>query len=214
MMKKYSLILFSILLSAFVCVTSASNLSPAQQLSDFLSSYKTFQANYRSETLNDLGQRIRSSQGKVFIERPNFFRWQVEKPSKQILIANKQFFWIYDVDLSQATKQKLHLSNIINPASILAGDAQELIKYFKIERVQNPDDEDEILLQLTPLEEENAGFTKITLRFKNDRLVGMDVTDNLEQNTQYRFSDIKINVSLASDLFNFTPPPGVDVISK
>ena len=52
------------------------------------------------------------------------------------------------------------------------------------------------------------------VNFDKGELRSMFLADKLNQITQLTFSNSKRNLSLAPDLFSFTPPPGVDVIGR
>jgi outer membrane lipoprotein carrier protein len=64
---------------------------------------------------------------------------------------------------------------------------------------------------LLPRDKE-ATFDRLLLGFDNDSLRQMELHDSFGQTTRLSFSEIKINLSLDSSLFIFTPPEGVDVV--
>ena len=40
------------------------------------------------------------------LERPGRFRWQTKEPMEQLVVADGQKMWVYDVDLEQVTVKK------------------------------------------------------------------------------------------------------------
>jgi len=54
----------------------------------------------------------------------------------------------------------------------------------------------------------------VRIGFRNGDLASMFLADKLNQVTQLTFTNPKRNTKLASDLFKFVPPPGVDVIGR
>ncbi len=141
--------------------------------------------------------------------RPGKFRWEVDSPNKQIIIANGSTLWIYDVDLQQATRQRISEGGS-NPAVLLTGDVSRVIKQFKITTIKR---RSELWYQLTPISS-HSSFTLVQMRFQKGGLVDMWVKNNLGQATRFNFYDVKLNVPLSTSLFNFKPPHGVDVLKQ
>ena len=50
--------------------------------------------------------------------------------------------------------------------------------------------------------------------FLKDILGMMIIIDNLEQTTRIDFSDLKKNITLSSDLFNFNVPDNADIFDE
>ena len=73
--------------------------------------------------------------------------------------------------------------------------------------------EDNFVLELAP-KEPNAALSKLTLTVdkKTYYVVQADVFDGLGNVTRTRFMDIKTNVGLPNSFFNFTIPPGTEVL--
>jgi outer membrane lipoprotein carrier protein len=58
----------------------------------------------------------------------------------------------------------------------------------------------------------DTDFVEFRLGFVRGELRAMELEDKLKQTTRIEFSDVKRNARLASSLFEFSPPAGVDVI--
>ena len=69
------------------------------------------------------------------------------------------------------------------------------------------------VLELTP-KETNPVLSKLTLTVDKDShyVVQADVFDGLGNVTRTRFLEIKTNLSLPSSFFQFTIPPGTEVL--
>lgn len=183
---------------------------PVNTLSLLLKSFNTYQANFSQKTLSEQGSVIQTSNGVMMIKRPGHFRWESNKPTKQILITDGKVLWIYDVDLAQATKQMLASRTTIDPAMLLSGSLKDLNASFIVTlRVIGEDK----IFTLLP-KKQNMGFSKVTLKFHKNVLVAMTVINNLAQTTEFDFSDVELNKLLANALFTFTPPKGVDVVAQ
>src|SRR5438105_3435289 len=91
-----SLIIFFISMSGH-----ADDHSP--NLANLLDAVKSMQANFTQTVYDNHGKSVQTSYGRMAIERPGKFRWEVTKPIPQLIIANESRLWIYDPDLQQVT---------------------------------------------------------------------------------------------------------------
>lgn len=67
--------------------------------------------------------------------------------------------------------------------------------------------------QLRPKTANNV-YQWIKLNFINGIITSMIMADNLGQQSEIDFSNVKINSTLSGSLFKFNPPSGVDVIDN
>ena len=116
----------------------AAQLTATQQLQTILNSYRSYQANFDQRTTSSQRQHItKRSQGRLYILKPGRFRWETDRPTQQIIIANGNVLWIYDKDLMQATRQTLKQQKQTDPASLLTGNVNQLGKLYRIELKKN-----------------------------------------------------------------------------
>lgn len=193
--------LMAIILLLFPIITMA---TPNQQLSDLLSNFHSMQANF-VQTVNN--QR---TTGTMALQRPGKFRWQVNQPNKQIIIADGDNIWIYDVDLEQAIKQKMDAKYNVNPAMLLTGSITELQKYFTVTTLKT--NKPGQWFELKPKQQQNTMFQAIQIQFVNQQLKSMLIIDNMGNHSAIIFSNVVLNSQLKSALFKFVVPKGVDVI--
>jgi len=198
-----TLVLFVILVPAHA--------TPASDLNDLLTSMTTLRANYTQTTVDPKFQDKQVVQGKALLARPNQFRWEVEKPFQQLLVADGKQLWIYDADLAQVTVQPLQDNLKDTPALLLAGDPSAVNDHFKVKTKDTGFGEK--TFELTPTDEDSL-VLGVQLTFKGTIISKMVLIDNLHQIVTIEFSQAKINETLPQDLFRFTPPPGVDVIGN
>lgn len=59
-----------------------------------------------------------------------------------------------------------------------------------------------------------ANFQRIKLVFRQNSLTGLELYDQLGQVTTVQLSQIKLNPKLATGLFQFKTPKGVDVVQQ
>ncbi len=200
MLKKIFLTLF--ILSFSLAVFAA---TPTQQLTKLLSNFQAMQADF-TQVVNSK----QTNKGTMAIQRPGKFRWQVESPNKQVIIADGKNIWVYDVDLEQAVKQKMNAQYSVNPAMLLSGSVTELQKYFSVVKLNKTPG---LWFEMKP-KQQNAMFQSIQMQFVDGQLKSMLVNDNLGNKSVITFSNAIINPQLNPNLFKFTAPKGVDVIEN
>lgn len=206
---KNRLIYSLIFLLSLPVMALASDQAAANQLSQLLKSYKTYQADFKQVTYSSRNQISQKSSGKLMMLRPGKFRWETNNPTKQIIIANGDTLWVYDIDLQQATKQKINNKNNTNPASLLTGNVSQLLKEFDITKLPGSQNR----FQLKSLNPKNS-FQSVEMTFSKNRLTQINVINNLGQKSDFTFSNIRLNKTLNPKLFEFKPPKGVDVLTE
>ena len=203
--------MFNNLFIMLTCLFSftAFSQTPMQQLEEYLSNFHTMSANFQQTILAKKGQEKNSS-GQMALQRPGKFHWEIVKPNHQIIIADGNNLWIYDIDLEQATKQRLD-KGTNSPASLLSGEVKALQSRFIVTSMRQVGDA--TTFQLKPKSTHDM-IQWIELHFVNKELQKMSVLDNLGQKSIFKFSQIKINTPLSPSLFKFHAPQNVDVIQN
>ncbi len=185
--------------------------SPADvYLERFLTEATTLQAEFEQELRGSDGELVEVAIGSLSLQRPNQFFWEYREPLEQIILADGENLWIYDVDLSQATVTPLDELADATPAMLLSGDLSvrdsfETIEYFSAEGVD--------WVRLAPTES-GADFRSILVGFRAGDLAALELLDALDQVTRIDFTEVEENAELSADLFLFDPPRGVDVIGE
>lgn len=184
--------------------------SPAEDISRLLFSFKTLTAHFNQVTYDANKRPMQNTTGTMALSRPGKFRWEIAAPNAQLLVADTRYLWIYDIDLSQATRQAMDRSKISSPASLLSGSPAELMARFQVvELAKDPTPS----FRLTP---KNAGdlFKQIEISFAAGKLTRMKLFDNLGSLSVFQFSQVTLDPPLAPSVFQFKAPKGVDVIEN
>jgi outer membrane lipoprotein carrier protein len=195
-----------LLLSQAANAAPADNLTAAKRLNKLLTNTKSMTANFSQTTK---GASSGSFSGSMSVQRPNNFRWETKSPAEQLIVANGSSMWIYDKDLEQATNQAVDSQVGNTPALLLSGDPSKIDKNFKI--TQPYDNKNYYVLYP---KSSSASFKNLSVSFSGGKPVMMVLNDTLGQTTSIKFSNIKLNPSINSSQFKFTPPKGVDVINQ
>ena len=160
----------------------------------------------------DLDGNREESKGRMYMRKPDRLRWDYLTPYEQRIIADGTQVWTYDVDLEQVTVREQTEALSRSALSALT-DSSRLERYFEL--INGGEHEGLAWVRLLPRPQPGQPdheFEEIRLGLKDGALVRMRIADRLGQNTDIVFSNLQRNVELDDELFQFTPPPGVDVI--
>jgi outer membrane lipoprotein carrier protein len=182
-----------------------------QKLSSMLNAVKTMQANFKQTVFDNRDKVIQTSYGKMAMQRPGKFRWDVTKPIPQLIIANDSRIWIYDADLQQVTIRPMSKATSDTPALLLSDVDSVLTKDYTVKpsKVVNST----TWFSLKPRNPDNM-FEKIELGFEKDQITEMRLADHLGHTTSVKFQQVQTNKPLSADLFTFKAKSNVDVVDE
>lgn len=217
-MKNNSLILKAIIFTCLILFSILGQAGTATlELETRLQNLNSMQADF-TQVLHTRGGKGHGvdqfSSGKMALQRPGKFRWQILKPQQQLIIADGKDIWIYDIDLEQVTKHKIDYQQTDSPALLLSGSPAIIEKIFTIKKINSATEwQDNIIFELRP-HSSNAMYNSIKLFFNATQLTKMQIEDNLGQESTLTFTNIQINSNLPAKLFQFKLPQGVDLINE
>lgn len=180
----------------------------ADRLRDFFEGLRSLEARFDQVIVQD-GRVIQHTTGELHVARPGRFRWSYMKPFEQLIVTDGETLWVYEPDLEQVTRSALDDSVGNTPAALLSTD-EPLDNLFTISDAGLEDGTAWAMLE--PRAGEETAFERIFLGFDGPALARMEIEDALGQSVLIRFSDLRRNIDLAPELFEFEPPEGVDVI--
>ena len=180
--------------------------TPSEQLTLRLDNIRTMQAAFNQTVVDKSGKVIQKSAGKMALERPGKFRWEVTKPFSQLIITRGSRLWIFDSDLDQVTVRSLSKEAGETPALLLSDRSIRLTNDFYV-TVKGS------WFLLQP-KKADAMFASIEMNFVNNEIREMILKDHLGQTTHIQFLHVTLNKPLSSSLFVFHIPPHVDVIDE
>lgn len=176
----------------------------------FFREVNTFSARFNQVVLDERQSPIQESSGTLWIERPNKFRWDYEKPYKQRIVADGERLWVYDVGLQQVSVRRLSGGLGDTPAMLLAGRGR-LEDNFTIRPLGAQNDIEWV--QLSP-RRKDSGYEDIRIGFALGKLRVLEMVDGFGQVTRVTFQSSRENPRIEPDRFSFTPPEGVDVVGE
>ncbi|HRO61472.1 MAG TPA: outer membrane lipoprotein chaperone LolA [Burkholderiaceae bacterium] len=180
------------------------------QLEQFLSDTQSARGEFTQRVQRAGGQTLESTSGEFAFQRPGKFRWDVQRPFEQLMVADGKQLWFYDKDLNQVTIRELGDALGSTPAAILFGSA-ELERGFTLKDLG--EHAGVAWVEALP-KSADQGFDRIAIGFRNGLPVAMEVNDAFGRVSVFGFSRIERNAQMSPDDFTFTPPPGVDTVRQ
>jgi outer membrane lipoprotein carrier protein len=185
---------------------------PAQtaraQLERFSDGLETLHAAFSQVVVSTDGQLQDSSEGEVWLSRPDLFRWEYGGDFPELVVADGNRIWIYDEMLEQVTVKDQAAASLDSPLALLT-DPHRLDEQFEVREVGATDEAALLELRAQSME---TDFERFLLGLSEDRIVLMVMEDAFGLRTEIRFTDLERNPELDPSLFRFKPPEGSDVI--
>ena len=193
-----------LMLSCYMNVTWADSLD---NLSNLLKPYRAFSADFKQTTLNQGGEAISQMTGELAIAGEAMFYWRTNSPFAQVIVADGDELWVFDEDLYQVQVRPIDEELRSSPAAILSGKVETLDLLFTIKEDQ---DGDIAVYRLEPKAMDEV-TKQIVLSFDGSHLVDLTIKDAL--GNQSLVTLMKVNLGQPeSNIFQFTPPEGADII--
>ncbi len=208
--KSFSSALLGMLGVLAVGFSQPSQASALDKLKSFVENTKSGKAIFTQTVVAKSGRKPQVASGTMTFSRPGKFRWVYEQPYYQLIVGDGEKLWIYDRDLNQVTSKKLAASLGSSPAALLAG-SNELEKNFIL---KEGGAEGEIEWVDAQPKTADTSFEFMRIGFAGGNLRAMELRDNFGQTTRLMFSQFERNPSLATSLFQFTPPKGADLLGE
>lgn len=181
-----------------------------EQLQGFIKNTRSARASFSQSVVDIDGEKLQDSRGVVEFFRPGKFRWHYKEPFEQLVVGDGTTLWVYDKDLSQVTTRQLGQALGSSPAALLAG-SDDVEQFFSLEAIGRKGDYE--WLEAKPNDKDSL-FDRVRMGFDANTLYVMELYDHFGQKTVIRFSAFKRDPVFAAGTFQFTPPPGVDVVSE
>ena len=175
-----------------------------------------FEAQFVQEYVGKVMQRPQKGEGKVYFKKKGKIRWDYRTPNQK-LVSDGRTLWYYQPEENQVFVSEM--SKILQektPLAFLAGEGN-LSRDFSLinfNEALSPGEENYVV-ELAP-REPSPMLSKLVLTVDkaNYIVIQADVIDGLGNITRTRFLNIKTNVSLQDSFFQFTIPPGTEIIKS
>ena len=211
-------IIFFLTLCFFFSSQAKAEASKSFDLKKLEEKYKnteSLEADFTQEVYQVTLARTKTSNGTISLAKPNRVRWETIKPDPNIMVSNGSKLWFYTPAIDSKGKAQIlegSVKELIRQPiyQILTGKAK-LNKEFIIEKIEKPSPE---LTQLELKPRKSVADTKVVfLTVDAKYLITEVLIHHLRGNkTKISLQNTKLGAKLPSQLFNFKPPAGSDVI--
>lgn len=194
------------------CCSAVNASTESSILAERLNNIRTMQADFTQTIITRSAKPLQRSYGKMLLARPGKFRWQVQRPVTQLLVANGKRLWIYDPDLEQVTIRFINQAAGEAPALLLSDANASLARDF-IVKIQKRSGSLLEWFVLIPKNNDSM-LASLMLGFAGQEIREMDLQDHLGHTTVIQFQHVTLNAGVPASAFSFTLPANVDVIDE
>ena len=180
----------------------------AQLLATNLAPYSQFQAAFNQQVTDATGMMINQASGTFTMAQPAKLFWQQNEPSEQTIVSNGSTLWLYDADFEQVTIRNMSDNLSALPATIFAGDAEQLASDYTL---INETTATGARFHLTP-RQQDAQFKSLVVSFNGHVLTDMIIEDFLGQVTNTTFDMIDTEAQVDQMMFEYSIPSGTEII--
>ena len=159
----------------------------------------------------------RSESGHLWIKKPGHMRWDYQTPRVKLFVTDGRTAWFYVPGEHQARRTAIKkLDDLRSPLRYLLGHTrlEKELRGLSLATDLKPEKAGNVLLRGVPagmedrvswllLEVDAQGFIR---RFVMGELDG--------SRTEFRLENQRENATISDAEFNFTPPPGVEVLQN
>lgn len=194
--------------------------SPADQLLAKVQAYydatRDFTAAFKQVYTRVALSKTSESSGTLMIKKPGMMRWEYEKPAKKLFVADGTKLYMYEPEEEQvvvdAAFKTAELSSSIR---FLWGEGR-LADAFdaKLGDPAKHNAPGSNVLELTPKKDATYQRLVLILDPKTNHVTESILYETTGNTNRFRFESPKINTNLSAKVFEFTPPPGVEVVYR
>ena len=206
--RQVAIVIIGIMVSVFTQKLVAS--TGMDHLDRFFQELKTLRADFSQVVLDENLTPLEESSGRLWISRPNRFRWNYHGPFPHQIIADGSKVWVYDVELEQVTVRSQEIALDGTPAVLLAGQENLELDYD----IQDLGLQGSVFWVVLQPKTNDGSFSEVQLGFQENTLRQIQLLDNLGHLTRIVLTHVEENPTISADRFSFTVPEGVDLIGN
>ena len=204
------------LLPALLCLawlpsTAAQALQSVAEARSYLRQLQGVEARFVLRVEDETGQVLENNTGMLHLLRPGRLRWEVATPYPYLLLVDGRKVWSYDQELAQITVRELDDELLRTPAGLLL-EGKHLEQYFDVEG-ERQDANGRYWLRLKSIKE-STQVREMEIGFFLGALEQLRLWDAFGQLTRIQFIKLRQDLEPDPSLFQFVPPPGVEVLDE
>jgi outer membrane lipoprotein carrier protein len=175
---------------------------------------RSIQADFQQELRNPLLGQTTRSRGTLYQRQPDRFLMQFSDPEGDVIVSDGQYFWLYypSVDARQVIRaprgpqgMDMHSQFIGDPVSRFQATSHGR---------ESVGGREAHVLTLVPREPLGYRSLKVWVDTRDHLVRRFELTEETGNVRRFELSNVQANPSLPDRLFQFTPPPGAQVIQR
>ena len=183
-------------------------------MESFYANVQSMEADFVQITRSPTMGTEEEQRGRISLKRPRKMRWDFTRPDRRLFLTDGQQMWIH----SPEDNQVIHYRDVGGMSSggvdSLLSEMDKIDESFNVALVPSVEgqDSDHFSMSLTPKEE--APFKSLLLEVHKGKLTlkRILVVDSFDNETELRFSGVKVNSNLADSQFQFQIPDDAELI--
>jgi outer membrane lipoprotein carrier protein len=182
-----------------------------ERMQGFYERTQDFTADFKQEYLYKTFNRTVVSTGTVAFQKPAKMRWEYLTPSKRTFVLSGERIYALDPEAQTLTKAALPTSQLSASVTFLWGKGK-LSDEFDISRTECKECLGTLLTLVPKKPDARVREVQLDIDPKSAQVRRSIVIDPDGSRNAITFSDLRMNVGLAKDTFQLTPPPGTQII--
>ena len=157
----------------------------------------------------------RTESGVLLLKKPGKMRWDYEQPRQKLFVTNGKTAWFYVPSERQGRKAQVkELSDLRSPLRYLLGKTRlgKELTGLSLAPDVAPLEAGNTVLRGVPKGMEDRVSDVVMEVTPEGRIVRLVIHEVDGATTDFRFRNLVDNPSLADAQFQFTPPPGVEMV--
>jgi outer membrane lipoprotein carrier protein len=158
-------------------------------------------------------ERVES--GTLWLKKPRKMRWEYRSPREKLFVSDGNMVWFYLPAERQLRKTQFKkLDDLRSPLAFLLGKTKLENELQGLSKVtdQSPTTPGNTLLRGVPKAMADRVSDVVLEIAPSNQIARIVLTEVDGATTEFRFKNPKENMELSDTRFQFTPPPGVEIV--
>jgi len=180
------------------------------KLKEKCSEIKTFKANFLQKHYSALTKEEVSDKGIIYYQSPNLIRFEYGAPTKNLFVAKDYTSYFYNSQDNIVYKSSYNSSQK-NLSWLFLLNGCNIDNYFNFKEIKETK-EKYILIILSKLQDEEIKEIVLEIQKKNLDIQKIAIYNAIGDSNTFYFSNIKKNIYIDENLFNFNIPKNAEII--
>lgn len=162
-------------------------------------------AAFSQQVTDSDGELVQQLHGRLALARPHFLYWQTDAPDETVMIADGDSLWYYNPFVEQVTVTDQTDTMEQSPLLLLLDDTAAAWQHYVVKQ-----EGDSFALQPLPSASSMQSL-QLVFAAQSPVMETIILDDGQGQISTIELSEVTVNGELASSLFEFAIPAGIDV---